>query len=287
MYNWRKGIAQWRIKDTLYLSIVFTWDLPEARKIAEASKKHVIVGGPAVSLMPDYLADVAEIGKSLPYSPLSFHNPMATFTSRGCPNKCGFCAVHRIEPDFIEYDDFLIRPVVCDNNLLACSDRHFDRVIDQLKVLPFVDFNQGLEAARFASYHAERIAEIRHAKVRFSLDSWEDQGDVYHAVCRCRWNGIKDIGIYVLIGYDDTPEEAKEKLEWVRSLKIMPNPMRYQPLDLLVKNAYIGEGWTKKELEDVQRYYSRLGYFGGGISFEQYRYGNYDYVNQGSLKGII
>lgn len=65
MYQWHKGIAQWRIKDTLYLSVVFTWDLPAARRIAEASRLKIRAGGPAVSLMPDYLAEVAEIGGGL------------------------------------------------------------------------------------------------------------------------------------------------------------------------------------------------------------------------------
>lgn len=61
MYSWRKGIAQWTVKDRLYLSIVFTWQLPEARDIAINSRKKVIVGGPAVKLMPGYLADIAKV----------------------------------------------------------------------------------------------------------------------------------------------------------------------------------------------------------------------------------
>ncbi len=276
MYNWRKGIAQWRIKDTLYLSVVFTWDLPTARKIAEASKLKVVAGGGAVNLMPEYLADVAEIGGELPYRPLDFHNPLATFTSRGCVNRCEFCAVHRIEGDLIEIEDFPVRPIVCDNNLLATSITHFDRVIDRLKTLPFVDFNQGLEAGRFEIYHAIRIAEIKHAKVRFSLDSWEDKPEVHRAIDTASKHGLNDIGVYVLVGFNDTPAEAREKLEWIRSLGIRPNVMRFQPIEgefAMAKNSYVLKGWTKKELDDITRYYSRLRFL-EHIPFEKYSYGS-------------
>lgn len=30
MYQWRKGIASWQCKDTLYISVPFTWLMPEA-----------------------------------------------------------------------------------------------------------------------------------------------------------------------------------------------------------------------------------------------------------------
>jgi radical SAM superfamily enzyme YgiQ (UPF0313 family) len=218
----------------------------------------------------------------LPYSPLAFHNPLATFTTRGCPNRCGFCAVHRLEREFIEIEDFPVRPIICDNNLLAASQKHFDRVIDRLKVLPFVDFNQGLEAARYEQYHAKRISEIKSCKVRFACDSPDDMVAVNHAITISRQHGLNNIGVYVLIGFDDTPDEAKQRLEWVRSLGIRPNVMRYQPLNAMAKNVYVAPGWTRKELEDIQRYYSRLRYL-EHIPFEEYRYGDYSQVTQGSL----
>lgn len=278
MYNWRKGLVQWTIKDTLYISVVFSWDIPEAVRIAEASRRKVVMGGPAILNNIDQLP----LGVYVPtnngmshseFPALSFHNPLATFTTRGCPNGCPFCSVPIIEGDLKELKEWEPRPLVCDSNLLAASTRHFDRVIDSLKALPFVDFNQGLDATLFTSYHAERIAELKAVKVRFSLDSMADRGDVYDAVFRVRAQGISDIGVYVLIGYDDTPATAREKLDWVRSLKIRPTPMRYQPLKCVTKNSYVAPGWTEKELQDMVRYYSRLRWL-EHIPYEDYRHGS-------------
>jgi len=77
----------------LYVSVPFTWLLPEARRIAAAHSGPVYAGGPAVDLMPDVLADVATLDEPCPVPPLAMHNPLATFTTRGCPNHCRFCPV--------------------------------------------------------------------------------------------------------------------------------------------------------------------------------------------------
>jgi len=269
MYNWRKGIASWTIKDTTYLSVVFTWDLPKARQLCEASKKKMVVGGPAVKLMPDYLADVAHVEPETIYPALAFHNPLACFTSRGCINKCVFCAVPKIEGDF-RYVDYIPAPVVCDNNLLASSKLRFHEVIESLKIFPFVDFNQGLEAALFTEFHAKILATMKAVKVRFSLDHSREIDEVQRAIELSKQYGLKDLGVYVLIGYEDTPEDAKHRLELVRSWGVKPNPMRYQPLDCLIKNSFVSARWTQIELKNMTRYYSRLNYL-EHIPFTDYK----------------
>lgn len=95
--GWYKDIAEWRIGGTFYLSVPFTWLLPKALKLAREHKGPVQAGGPAVQLMPNYLSDAAKVNQPCPVEPLIFHNPLATFTSRGCPNNCGLCAVPRLE----------------------------------------------------------------------------------------------------------------------------------------------------------------------------------------------
>lgn len=236
---------------------MFTWHLPEARKLCEASKKKIVVGGPAVKLMPDYLADVAHVEPETIYPALAFHNPLATFTSRGCINACPFCAVPKIEGKF-RYVDYIPAPVVCDNNILASSKLRFHEVIDSLLQFPYVDFNQGLEANLFSEFHAKELKRLKGVKVRFALDYTYKSNQVQRAIELCKTHNLKDLGVYVLIGYKDTPSDAKHRLELVRSWGVRPNPMRYQPLDCLRKDTYIEQGWTQIQLEDMQRYYSKL-----------------------------
>jgi pyruvate-formate lyase-activating enzyme len=271
MYDyWPKGIVSWSVGKVQYLSVVFTWDLPEAKAVAEASKKKVVAGGPAVALMDGYLAGVAKIGEDLPYPVLPFHNPAAVFTSRGCPNACEFCAVPRTEGPFRELAAWEPKPLVCDNNILASSKRHFGKVIDSLKPLPFVDFNQGLDARLFRPRHASRLAELKAVKVRFAFDHRAGETVLVDAVRLARSRGLKDISVYVLVGYKDTPADARARLELVKSLGIRPWPMRYRPLDCLHKNEHVPEGWEKKELQDLVAYNSRLQYM-EHIPYERYR----------------
>lgn len=270
---WKKDIVQWEINGKLFLSVPFTWLMPEAEKVAKESKKRVCAGGPAVQLMGAPWAD--HTSDTTPYDVLSMHNPLATFTTRGCIRKCGFCAVPKIEGDFKEMDTWKPAPIVCDNNLLAASKKHIERVIDSLMAFPYVDFNQGLDARLFSLWHADQISRLKHAKVRFALDHVDMIGTVYTAIAKAKNSHLNDIGVYVLYGFNDTPEDALHRLDTVRSWGIRPNPMRYQPLDTLDKNSYIKEGWTDYELRKVMSYYSKLRYL-EHIPYDDYVYAGDD-----------
>ena len=78
------------------------------------------------------------------------------------------------------------------------------------------------------------------------------------------------IRAYVLIGYKDTPEDALYRLEAIRKLGLLPNPMRFQPLDSVRKNAYVGPGWTHRELDRYMVYWSQLRKL-GKIPFSEFR----------------
>lgn len=140
-FQWEKSPLIWREGSTEYISVVFTWDLPKVRARIRQRTLGIdwyIVGGPAVKMLPDYFSgDSVEIQDNYP-GVLQKYNPLATRTSQGCPKKCGFCAVRKIHPDFHEIESFLVEPMVCDDNLLACSEKHFDRVIDKLKGVNFI-----------------------------------------------------------------------------------------------------------------------------------------------------
>lgn len=268
---WTRGIAEWIEGRVAYLSIPFTWDLPNAYQRAvwlAAQGCYVRAGGPAVALMPGYLADVAEIGGDV--DALLRHNPSATFTSRGCVRHCSFCAVPRIEGDLVELDDWPVRPIVCDNNLLACSVVHFDKVIDKLKPLTEIDFNQGLDARLLTDHHAKRLSEL-NCIVRLAWDAMPTESLFTSAYERLRKVGIPKsrIRVYVMIGYRDTPADALYRLETVRGLGLYPNPMRYNPLDTMKRDSYVGENWTDNLLRQYMRYWANLRYT-AGVPFNEW-----------------
>lgn len=271
--DWSKGVVHWCKNGVAYVSVVFSWDLAEAyqRCVWYAAQGYdVRAGGPAVAVNSGYLADVAEVGGVA--AALRLHNRDATFTSRGCIRRCRFCAVPQIEGDLRELADWEPRPVVCDNNLLACSRAHFDKVIDKLKGVPQVDFNQGLDARLLTDYHADRLAELDTRLVRLAWDHVKLESAVMVAYERLRRAGFwkERIRVYVLIGFDDTPADALYRLESIKALGVWPNPMRYQPLDVEKRNGYVASGWTDAELKRFMRYWSRQCWL-ASVPFEEYR----------------
>lgn len=265
MTEWKRGLTSWVEGGTIYISVVFSWQLEKAEKMRREYLRdgyNAIIGGPAAG------------GGNYPDA-ITRHNPDATFTSRGCVRRCPFCIVPRLEGDLRELTDWPIRPIVCDNNLLACSRKHFDDVINKLKPLKGVDFNQGLDARLLSIDHADRLRELDTTCVRLAWDDTETEKQFRKA-----WQILRDVGIpanhirvYVLFGFKDTPEDALYRLSEVWKLKSFPNPMRYQPIDTRKKNSYVAPGWSDKLLKMYMRYWSRLRYT-SPIPFLEFKQGD-------------
>lgn len=275
--GWSGGLVSWTDDDRAYLSVVFSWQLQRAYQQAvwfRAQGYRVAAGGPAVTMNPGFMAEVAETGGEC--AALDRHNPNATMTSRGCVRRCTFCAVPRLEGDLVELQPWQWepRPIVCDNNLLACSRRHFDVVVDRLAAMGLtgIDFNQGLDARLLTKYHAERLATLNTRCIRLAWDHTRDEREVMRAFETLISSGFgrRHISIYVLIGYDDTPEDALYRLTTVKSAGAVPFPMRYQPIDAPRRNAYVSPAWTHSELGRFMRYWCRLRYT-ASVPFEEWR----------------
>ena len=273
--QWSGGLAEWIDgAGTACLSVAFTWKLQDAYQRAvwlRAEGYKVRAGGPAVRVLPEYMAEIADCAGDCPDA-IARHNPNATVTSRGCVWQCPFCVVPKTEGTLVELKAWPVRPIVCDNNLLACSVRHFDRVVDSLKPLKGIDFNQGLDARLLTQRHADRLAEL-DCIVRLAWDRVQTGGQVMRGIERLRKAQIPKARIqcYVLIGYDDTPEDALFRLRTLRNMGIRPNPMRYQPLDSVRRNQYVAPAWSDDELKRYMKYWSRLAYY-DAIPFEEFRY---------------
>ena len=277
MTSWHSGIVEWTEDKTAYLSVVFSWQLEKAFQRAawfKAMGYEVIAGGPAVSVQPEFLDGVAVIESKA--DALWRHNPEATFTSRGCIRSCKFCIVPKIEGELVELDDWEVRPIICDNNFLATSDGHFNSVIDKLKAIRGIDFNQGLDARLLTKQRASRLAELDLFMIRFSWDHRSTEKSVMDAIELIRAAGIpkSKIRVFCLIGYKDTPNDALYRLQTIKDMGIMPFPMRYQPIATLRRNQYLGEHWNERLIRHFTRYWSKQSWL-RGIPFEEYEHGGF------------
>ncbi len=269
MTEWPKKITTWQEGDTGFMSVPFTWLLPEARgrlQQQDMFAKHWTVGGPAVRLMSKYLEGIegVTIGGDMP-GVLQRVNPMATRTTVGCPNRCKYCGIgqRKIEGEFKELDVWPDLPIICDNNLLAASVEHFDRVIDRLVKWGWCDFNQGLDVRRLEAYHARRIAEIKSPIVRLALDVNNARSTWRYAIALLQNAGItkRNIRTYVLCGFEATPEEDWDRCEFVAFCKLNAYPMWYHALDALEANVVTPEqkqyGWTDAERRNLMGWHYR------------------------------
>lgn len=97
--KWQGSMVEHSENGTTRLSIPFTWNLPEAYQRAVwlgAMGQRVIAGGPAVNLMPDYLADVAEVGTTWPDALQSPGFPGARQLCRSQLDRQGVDSVHAV-----------------------------------------------------------------------------------------------------------------------------------------------------------------------------------------------
>jgi hypothetical protein len=271
--SWTKGPVYWIEDRVLYISIPFTWNLPDVRSFLLQKSfmwDRAVVGGPAVYLMPEFFTDLqhVRIGRSMP-GVLQLANPQATRTTAGCPNKCGFCGVKRINGDFVELEDWPDLPVLIDDNIFAASQQHFDKVIDRLskhltpitKKSHTVDFNQGVDSRLLSEYHAERIARLKKPMIRLALDSMAYADEWLKAVDLLRSAGVakSNIRSYALVGFNSDPAEAWERCEFIEKHVDKVLPMWFHPLDALKSNQVTltqkSFGWSKFERRKLMEWY--------------------------------
>lgn len=267
--EWPKKSTTWIENRILYVSIPFTWELPKIKTLLRQRSfffDRAIVGGPAVALMPDYLSGLTDVEichNSM--GVLQRVNNLATKTSTGCIRKCQFCAVPKIEGSIRELKEWPDLPIICDNNLLACTTKHFNKVIERLKKHEFVDFNQGIDPRLLKKNHAIKFTELKNPIIRLSLDSMEyaDQWELAFLLLRNAGLPKKAIRSYVLIGFDDSPKDAWQRCEWIAAHKIKVLPMWFHTLTQLKKNIVtqnqINLGWTDFERKLIMGYYYQRG----------------------------
>lgn len=210
--------------DEVHVSVTFSWDLPDAERLARAWEvvARVKLGGPATGLAGGE------------FVPGRYLREGYVITSRGCPNRCWFCGVWRREGQGVRELPIRDGWNVLDDNLLACRPDHVRAVFAMLKRQPWrAEFTGGLEAARLQDWHAQGLRELRPKQVFFAYDTAEDREPLYEAGRQLRAAGFTTashvLRAYVLIGYPrDSMEAAEWRLRETIDAGFMPMAMLYR-----------------------------------------------------------
>ena len=216
-----------------------------------------MVGGPAVKLLPEYLAGIpgVTIGNDAP-GVLQRINPLATRTTTGCIRHCPFCAIGigAVESGgLVELEDWPDLPVVCDNNLLAASTQHLERVVERLCHHGWADFNQGLDARLLTQEKARLLSQIKKPLVRLALDNMTYKQSWLESLDLLLQAGIakSHIRSYCLIAFNSDPIEAWIRCNFVEAHGVLALPMWYHTLKQLESNIVTDEqkklGWSEYE----------------------------------------
>ncbi|MEM3602618.1 MAG: hypothetical protein QXN87_08115 [Candidatus Bathyarchaeia archaeon] len=277
--------------DLVYVTSLYTWawkPVWQAVRFYKSvfPKADVWLGGVYASLMPEHAAqsgvDHVHVGvfdeaeNLMPaYDLVPEWDGSIVFSSRGCNNRCPYCAVWRIEGKLNSCKQsirHLIYPkhsriILWDNNILQSPywEDIFDELIWFCKAKGMrVDFNQGLDARLITEDVAEKLAQMRLMCVRLSYDRDEMEPHVESAIEMLSKIGIRrrSIFVYVLYNFDDDPESFFRRVSNVLNCGAVVYPMRFEPLNALERWKYVGPRWTKEKLEVVEDFRRVYGYGG-------------------------
>jgi hypothetical protein len=162
------------------------------------------------------------------------------FITRGCVRRCSFCVVPQKEGKvrFDRHWSKFTNPagrhfVFLDNNFLAFSG-HMELLTEIVRDKIIVDFNQGLDVRLMNESNARLLTKVRWLRhVRFSFDSVALEKAVRRGIELLTGNGLspRRLMVYVLIGFDTTPEEDMHRVMLLRSLGADPFVMPFNRAD--------------------------------------------------------
>ena len=194
--------------DEIHISTVFTWDRPEAERLAD--EWHDFTGKPVKLGGPAYHSEAGNFCAGL------YVRKGITFTSRGCNNNCPWCGVRDIEGKLREIP-IEAGNVIQDNNFLQCSRAHKDKVFDMLRGQHMIAFRGGLEPDLIDDHFVNGITSLRIAELWLACDT-DAALPTFRKACEKlkaagfpRWK----IRCYSLIGHDMEKEEKRNREIWL------------------------------------------------------------------------
>ena len=294
--------------DCVCITSVFTYDSDIVLKTIERSRSYyknipIIIGGIFATLMPEYIINSLSNTKNvfvfkgcsdfLDNTPADYSldwklkkpwdNFSYLFTTRGCPNNCGYCAVRKIEPemkiipnwkDQISLDKKYV--MVRDNNFSAQPKSHIKQVTDYLSLIRKpVDMNGGVDCKLITPFFAKRMGKLMYYKtgLKIAFDRIAEDGIFQNAVALLNKYGVSKHNMmgYVLFNFNDSPAEADYRARTCEQLGLLPYPQRFVPLNYSTKldTSFVGKKWSDALARAFRNYWLVPGIF-KGISFKDY-----------------
>ena len=250
-YEYVKGtvIPKMQKPDYVYMSAIFTYfsktyikTIKHYGKVCPSAEFKV--GGAFPSVFPEWWEKtfpgieihrgIADEIEYLPpkYSIEPTNKKIVTYASRGCPNKCGYCFVPRLEgkmksfPSIQETLDFARKEipdaesvVLYDNNFTA--HEYFDDIVDELKAFGLPIDIHGLHVSCFTEHQAKRFAELKWgaqskkgtAYMRFSFDFVGYAKYIRRALKYTADAKVKaGFFCYMLFNWKDTPHDFWKRM---------------------------------------------------------------------------
>jgi len=195
--------------DIIYITTMFTyqWNITiKTIKFYQRNKanRNIKVGGVLASLLKDdveketgvrsHFGLYKRVDRLPPNYELSnnyyTNNASIGYMTRGCPNRCPYCAVPQLEPEYVRYIPLegQIDPnkkdlILLDNNVLASEE--FPGIIKEIKKygfykgakfngkLRYIDFNQGVDVRRLTEEKMRLLSELAIKPLRIAFDHIE------------------------------------------------------------------------------------------------------------------
>ncbi|MGA2465584.1 MAG: hypothetical protein ABSH06_14655 [Thermodesulfobacteriota bacterium] len=267
--------------DIIYITSLFTYQAQYVIQCIRYYKNkfpdaRIRVGGIMATLIPEYIKKKTGVEPhvgllrgaencSPDYSWYPNLPHSITFTSRGCPNRCPFCAVRKHEPKFIVkenwVDDIDITKtgiIFWDNNWLASPN--FEKDVERLKKfreeagITGIDFNQGLDCRLMDEEKVKLLSQIKVKPLRLAFDNTSEDGHIQKAIKLAQKYGFKDISVYVLYNCEDnhdTPEYFYYRINEITKIGAWAYPMRYRPVTS-INGQYVSDKWDNKLLRALK-----------------------------------
>lgn len=196
------------------ISVCFTWDIQEGMRLMFAWRNYysdVEIGGPAYD----------DPGGE--FIPGRFIRNGVTITSRGCNKKCTWCYVPKREGCIRELpiaDGYILQ----DNNLLACSKPHLEKVFTMLRRQPqAIKFSGGIDASLLNEWHRVLFDTIRLNELWLACDTPQGEHQIERASKILDGIPPHKRRCYVMVGFGgETIYDAEKRLERVYALGFYP-----------------------------------------------------------------